>query len=60
MPKKKTEVKKHELQLMISGQELYFWKIRQTYETMVNKEQSELISRLTQQLYSTDMMLRPE
>ena len=46
--------------ITISGQELFYSKIKQTYESMIRKAQSEQLSHIYEMLTSTDILLKPD
>lgn len=50
----------NDLSITISGQELFYMKMKQTFESMVRKAQSEQLSVIHGLLVSTDMVLRPD
>ena len=51
---------RHHASITISGQELFFSKMKGTFDAMVRKAQSDQLSSIHNMLTSTDMVLRPE
>ena len=49
-----------DISLTISGQELFYSKMQQTFSSMVSKAQREQLKNIHDMLLQTDMVLRPE
>ena len=47
-------------QLLISGQELFYCKLKQSFESMVRTKQREQLHSIHELLCSCDMILKPE
>ena len=53
------DTRKHS-SITISGQELFYSKMKGTYDSMVRKAQSDQLNAIHKMLTNTDMVLRPE
>ena len=49
-----------DIQITISGQELFYSKLKQSFESMVRKSQRDQLAAIHHMLVNTDMVLRPE
>ena len=49
-----------DIAITISGQELFYSKLKQTFESMVRKAQRDQLMAIHAMLVSTDMKLKPE
>ena len=50
----------NDISITITGQELFYSKLKQTFESMVRKSQSKQLSAIHDLLLNTDMVLRPD
>ena len=50
----------NDIQITLSGQELFYSKMKQTFESMVRKSQSDQLKNIHDLLINTDMVLRPD